>query len=81
MKQLVDSTPAHSTTQWAMRPQDTERRFLNVREVARYCGVVEEEVFSWIDAEELIASRVAIGRYRIAVGDQLAFLDRLHPLG
>ncbi len=77
MKQTANPTPASSTTRWARYRQDTERRFLSVAEVARYCGIADVEVLTWIDSGELNASRVAIGRYRIAVGDLLAFLERL----
>ena len=77
MEYIANPNPASSTTRWARYPQDTERRFLSVAEVARYCGVVDVEVLTWIDSEELNASRVAIGRYRIAVGDLMAFLERL----
>ncbi len=77
MKQTANPTPTSSTTRWTLRRQDTERRFLSVAEVARYCGVADVEVLTWIDSEELNASRVAIGRYRIAVGDLMAFLERL----
>ncbi len=77
MEQTANPTRASSTTRWALRRQDTERRFLSVAEVARYCGIADVEVLTWIDSGELNASRVAIGRYRIAVGDLLAFLERL----
>ncbi len=77
MEQTANPTLASSTTRWALRRQDTERRFLSVAEVARYCGIADVEVLTWIDSGELNASRVAIGRYRIAFGDLLAFLERL----
>ncbi len=77
MEQTTYPTPAGSTTRWALRRQDTERRFLSVAEVARYCGIADVEVLTCIDAGELNASRVAFGRYRIAVGDLMAFLERL----
>ena len=77
MEQTTNPTSARSTTRWALRRQDTERRFLSVAEVARYCGIADVEVLTWIDSGELNASRVAIGRFRIAVGDLLAFLERL----
>ena len=77
MEQTANPTPASSTTRWALRRQDTERRFLSLAEVARYCGIADVEVLTWIDSGELNASRVTIGRYRIAVGDLLAFLERL----
>ncbi len=77
MEQTANPTLASSTTRWARYPQDTERRFLSVAEVARYCGIADVEVLGWIDSGELNASRVAIGRFRIAVGDLLAFLERL----
>jgi excisionase family DNA binding protein len=78
MKQLANPTPASSAVRWAPRRKDTERRFLSVAEVARYCGIADVEVLTWIDSGELRAARVAIGRYRIAVGDLLAFLARFH---
>ncbi len=77
MEQTTNPTSARLTTRWALRRQDTERRFLSVAEVARYCGIADVEVLSWIDSGELNASRVAIGRFPIAVGDLLAFLERL----
>ncbi len=77
MEQTTNPTSARSTTRWALRRQDTERRFLSVAEVARYCGIADVEVLTWIDSGELNASRVAIGRFRIAVGDLLAFMERL----
>ena len=80
MKQLTTPTPARSRAPWRLRRQDTERRFLSVAEVARYCGIADVEVLTWIDSGELKAARVAIGRYRIAVGDLLAFLERVHLL-
>ena len=64
MKHTANLTSAGSTTRWALRRQDTERRFLSVAEVARYCGIADVEVLAWIDSGELNASRVAIGRYR-----------------
>ena len=80
MKQLTNPTRASSRAPWRLRRQDTERRFLSVAEVARYCGIADVEVLTWIDSGELKAARVAIGRYRIAVGDLLAFLERVHLL-
>jgi excisionase family DNA binding protein len=50
---------------------------LSVAEVARYCGIADVEVLTWIDSGELEAARVTIGRYRIAVGDLFAFLERV----
>lgn len=76
MEQTANPTPVSSTTRWALRPQDTERRFLSIAEVASYCGIADVEVLRWIDSGELNATRVAIGRYRMAVGDLLAFLER-----
>ncbi len=80
MKQTANPTPDSSIARWALRRQDTERKFLSVVEVASYCGIADVEVLAWIDSGELNAARVAIGRYRIAVGDLLAFLERLHPM-
>ena len=77
MKMRPQTRPDPSTTrQWTIAREDTERRFLSVAEVARYCGIADVEVLTWIDAGELNASRIAIGRYRIAVGDLLAFIGR-----
>ena len=76
MEHTANPTPVSSTTRWALGAQDTERRFLSVAEVARYCGIADVEVLRWIDSGELNAKRIAIGRYRMAVGDLLAFLER-----
>jgi len=76
MEQKANPTRASSTARYALRRQDTERRFLSVAEVAKYCEIADVEVLTWIDSGELNASRVAIGHYRIAVGDLLAFIER-----
>jgi excisionase family DNA binding protein len=55
---------------------DVVRRFLTPYEVARYCGVPNEEVLSWIDSGKLRATYLPIGRYRIAVPDLMVFLHR-----
>ena len=78
MKHVENPTDSGLNPQWAIRREDTERRFLNIAEVAIYCGVEDVEVMTWIDSGELKASRVAIGHYRITVGDLLAFLGRFH---
>jgi hypothetical protein len=49
------------------------RRVLNVSDVARYCEVPDVEVARWIARGFLRATHVSPGRWRIAVGDFLAF--------
>ena len=58
------------------RKQDVVRRFLTPYEIARFCGVANEEVLSWIDTGKLNATHFPIGRYRIAVPDLIVFLHR-----
>ena len=59
------------------RPKtDVVRQFLTPYEVARFCGVPNEEVLSWIDTGKLNAAYFPIGRYRIAVPDLIVFLHQ-----
>jgi hypothetical protein len=55
---------------------DTARRVLNTAEIARYCGVPNEEVLGWIDNGMLKASYIPVGRYRVNVDDFVVFLSR-----
>lgn len=60
-----------------VRPKtDVVRQFLTPYEVARFCGVPNEEVLSWIDSGKLNATYFPIGRYRIAVPDLIVFLHQ-----
>ena len=60
-----------------VRPKtDVVRQFLTPWEVARFCGVPNEEVLSWIDSGKLKATYFPIGRYRIAVPDLVVFLHQ-----
>jgi hypothetical protein len=60
-----------------VRPEtDLVRQFLTPYEVARFCGVPNEEVLSWIDSGKLSATYFPIGRYRIAVPDLIVFLHQ-----
>ena len=52
------------------------RHLLSSTEVARFCGVPREEVLGWIDSGKLKASYLPVDRYRIDVGDLLAFLHK-----
>jgi len=58
------------------RKTDVVRQFLTPYEVARFCGVPNEEVLSWIDSGKLNATYFPIGRYRIAVPDLIVFLHQ-----
>jgi hypothetical protein len=58
------------------RETDVVRQFLTPYEVARFCGVPNEEVLSWIDSGKLNATYFPIGRYRIAVPDLIVFLHQ-----
>ncbi len=58
------------------RNGNVARHLLNSVEVARYCGVPREEVLGWIDSGKLKASYFPVDRYRIRVGDLLAFLHK-----
>jgi hypothetical protein len=60
-----------------VRPKtDVVRQFLTPWEVARFCGVPNEEVLSWIDSGKLQATYFPIQRYRIAVPDLVVFLHQ-----
>jgi hypothetical protein len=55
---------------------DVARHLLSSAEVARFCGVPREEVLGWIDSGRLEASYLPVDRYRIDVGDLIAFLHK-----
>lgn len=55
---------------------DVARYLLSSVEVAKFCGVPREEVLGWIDSGRLKAAYFPIDRYRIDVGDLLAFLHK-----
>jgi len=64
------------STDRAEQTGNVARHLLNSVEVARYCGVPREEVLGWIDSGKLKAAYYPVDRYRIDVGDLMAFLHK-----
>ena len=75
MNQTNTVLPFRSTVR-SPEKGNVARHLLNSSEVARYCGVPREEVLGWIDSGKLKATHFPIDRYRIEVGDLIAFLHK-----
>ena len=75
----MNETRAVLPFQSTVRPPEkgnVARHLLSSTEVASYCGVPRAEVLGWIDSGKLKAAYFPVDRYRIDVGDLIAFLHR-----